>query len=142
MPLPGARVIPARWSERHRLTAVRAMTATCVISRNVSQGSTGPDGKFIPPSRTTIYSGPCRVVPRATDEGRHRLFGERTVTPRRYEIGIRHDETDIHLGDLVTFTEAADPGLVGLTVRVIDVAYSSEQWQRQLFAQELQEGVS
>lgn len=141
MPLPGTRVIPPTWSEHHRPTATNAMTATCVITRRSGAGTTAADGTFTPSPATTVHEGPCRVVPRATDEGRHRTTGEGQVTPRRYEIGIEYDAPTVLLGDTVTITTAQDAGLVGMKVRVIDVSFSSEQWQRMLFAQELQEGT-
>ncbi|MFC5744826.1 DUF6093 family protein [Actinomadura rugatobispora] len=142
MPFPGTHVIPPDWSSHHRPTATSAMTATCVIARATGQGITGPTGIWDPSEATTIYTGPCRVVPRATDEGRHRTSGERQVTPRRYEVTITYDAATIRLGDQVRITAAQDAGLVGLTTRVIDVSYSSEQWQRVLFTQELQEDTT
>lgn len=142
MSLPTTNVIPPGWSAHHRPTATTAMTAECTITRATGSGTTGADGTFTPAASTTVYEGPCRVVPRATDEGRHRTVGEQQVTPRRYDVGIEYDTDTIRLGDTVTFTAAQDAGLVGLTARVIDVSYSSEQWQRQLFAQEIQKGAS
>lgn len=139
MPLPNTRVIPPGWSAHHRPTATIAMTATCVITRATGQGTTGPDGTYTPAASTTVHEGPCRVVPRATDQGVHRTIGEDQVTPRRYEISIGYDAPKIHLGDIVTFTDAQDSGLLSLNLRVIDVAFSSEQWQRMLYAQDLQE---
>jgi hypothetical protein len=139
MPFSGTYVIPPKWSEHHRPTATRAMTAMCTITRATGQGTVDAAGWFDPAEAETVHTGPCRVVPRATDEGRHRTSGERTITPRRYEIGIEYDAPTILLGDQVTITASQDAGLVGLTARVMDVSFSSEQWVRMLFAQELQE---
>lgn len=140
MPLEGTGVFHADWNRHHRPVATSAMTATCTITRRTGTATTGPDGTVTPPAPATVYEGPCRVVPR-TDE-RHRTAGDWQVTPRRYDISIAYDAAPIEVGDTVTVTAAADAGLVGVAVRVVDVAYSSEQWQRNLVAEELQEGAS
>lgn len=142
MPLPGSRVIPANWSQHHRPTAAAAFTAECVITRPTGAGSTASDGTWTPSPDDTIYSGGCRAVPLSTDQGRVRVSGEAQQTPRRYHIGIEHDADRVLIGDVVMFTQAQDDrlaaGLVGLKFRVADIRYGSEQWQRDLLAEEIQ----
>jgi hypothetical protein len=140
VPLDGTSVFHPDWNTHHRATATSAMTAACTITRRAGAPTTSADGTVTPPAPATVYEGPCRFVPR-TDE-RHRAAGDWQVTPRRYDIGILYDADPIHIGDTVTVTAAADAGLVGLAVRVVDVAYSSEQWQRNVVAEELQEGAA
>jgi hypothetical protein len=140
VPLEGTGVFHADWNSHHRPVASSAMTAACAITRRTGAATTGPDGTVTPPPAATVYEGPCRFVPR-TDE-RHRAAGDWQVTPRRYDIGVLYDTDPIQVGDTVTVTAAADAGLVGVAVRVVDVAYSSEQWQRNVVAEELQEGAA
>lgn len=141
MPLENTSVFHPGWNTHHRPTATSAMTSTCRITRRSGAATTGTDGTVTPPAATPVYEGQCRVVPRATDQGVHRTSGDDVVTPRRYEVSLTYDAPTILLGDTVTVTAAADAGLVGVSVRVIDVSYSSEQWQRMLFAQEIQEAT-
>jgi len=140
MPLPGTRVIPPGWSDHHRPTATATMTATCTITRPSGPGATDGNGDYTPATPDTIYTGLCRVTPRTTDE-RLLLAGENQVTARRYAVAITHDAPEILVGDSVNVTTAVDPGLVGLSLRVLDVRYASEQWQRDLYTEEI-EGVS
>lgn len=141
MPLPGTRVIHPRWSEHHRPTATSAMTAACEITRAATTGqpaTTAADGTWTPPSaRTTVYTGPCRVVPETSDEQRL-TTEERQVTRRRYAVMVTWDSGEFHIGDQVKVTEAADPQLAGKAFRVVDVTYGSEQWQRNLLAEEIE----
>lgn len=140
MPLPGTRVIHPRWSERHRPTATSAMTSTCVITRAASTGEgavTAADGTWTPGQRTTIYTGPCRVVPETSNEERIPTQ-DMQVTRRRYAVMIRWDGDAFQIGDQIQITEAADPQLAGKAFRVVDVTYGSEQWQRNLLAEEIE----
>jgi uncharacterized protein DUF6093 len=138
MPLDGTHVVHPRWSEHHRPTATATMTAECVITRPAAPGTTGTTGTWTPPPDTTVYTGPCRLVPKSTDQGRHQVVGDTQVTPRSYHVGIEYDTAEILIGDIVEITAAKDPGLAGHKLRVIDVQYGSEQWQRDLLTQEIQ----
>lgn len=136
MPLPGSRVIHPRWSQHHRPTALGTMTATCTVIRVEGEGSSDPDGTWHPPLPTDVYTGPCRVQGLPVNE-RLLVVGERQETHRRYQVSLRHD-TAPQIDDLVTITASVDTGLVGKTLRVIDVQYGSEQWQRDLICDELE----
>lgn len=135
MPLPGTRVIPAGWSAHHRPAATDTMTASCVITRPAGTGTSSPDGTWTPGLATAVYSGPCRVQALDTDE-RLRARGETQETQRRYLVAVRYDAADLALGDLVAVTSAVDPHLAGKKLRVIDLRYGSEQWQRDLICGE------
>ncbi|WP_242892853.1 DUF6093 family protein [Actinomadura litoris] len=137
MPLPGTRPIHPRWSEHHRPTATGLMTATCTITRTSGPGTEGPGGTWIPPDPVAVYSGPCRVVPATADE-RLLTLGENQVTSRRYQVAVRYDTAQLQVGDVVEVTEAVDEGLVGLKLRVLDVRYGSEQWERDLNTEEIE----
>ena len=137
MPLPGSRPVHPRWSQHHRPTATCTMTATCTITRESGDGTTDPDtGTWTPDAPTTIYTGPCRVTPATADE-RLLVVGERAITSRRYAVAVRYDTAEVKIGDVITITTAVDAGLVGMGLRVLDVMYASEQWERVLSAEEI-----
>jgi hypothetical protein len=142
VPLPGSRVIHPRWSEHHRPTSTAAFTAECVITRATGAGTTDADGVWTPSpdGDPPVYAGGCRAVPLSTDQGRFRVSGETQATPRRYYISVEYDAATVLVGDIVTFTASQDTGMVepGLKVRVTDIRYGSEQWQRDLLAEEIQ----
>jgi hypothetical protein len=135
MPLPSSRVIDPRWSRHHRPTASATMTAECVITRATGEGTTSPDGTWTPPQAVTVYAGVCRVQAATTHE---RLMprGETTETHHRYLVAVQWDAGDPAIGDQVTVTASVDPHLAGKQLRVIDVRYGSEQWQRDLICDE------
>lgn len=135
MPLPGTPVIHPRWNEHHRPTATATMTAECIITRQTNDGTTAPDGTWTPGGSSTIYTGMCRVVP-LIRPARIEIVGEAQETSRHYQVAIRYDAPEIGIGDLVDITLAVDAGLVGRKLRVIDVTYGTEQWQRNLLCDE------
>lgn len=141
MPLSGSHVVHPRWSEHHRPTATSAQTAECLITRTVGEGTTGPTGRYTPPGPTEIYAGPCRVVEQRTNE-RIEIVGAAQETHRRYLVVIRHDTAEIAVGDIAEITRSVDQGLVGKRVRVVDVQYGNEQWQRDLYCDELEGAVT
>jgi hypothetical protein len=138
MPLdgPASQVIHPRWSAHHRPTATATMTAQCTITRTSGDGTTGPDGTWTPDGPSTFYEGPCRVQALTTNE-RIEVAGEDQNTVRRYLVSVQYDTERVEVNDLVTVTEAVDVGLVGMGFRVVDVRYGSEQWQRDLIAEEV-----
>jgi hypothetical protein len=139
MPLPGTHVIPPGWSAHHRPTATDAQTSECTISRSSNGGgTTDPDGTWHPPTATEVYTGPCRVVPNPERE-RLLVVGDQQVTRRRYQVAIRYDTPEIEIDDLIAITAADDTGLIGRKLRVVDVTYSSNQWQRDLIADEVED---
>lgn len=135
MPLPNTRVIPQGWSAHHRPTAAGTMTGTCTITAPGGEGTTGPDGDWTPGTGTTVYDGPCRLQALTTNE-RIEAAGDTQTTVRRYLISVQHDTDRIENGATVTITAARDAEAVGMTLRVVDVRYGSEQWQRDLIAEE------
>lgn len=138
MPLPGTGVFHPDWSAHHRPTATTAMTATCRITRNAGDGTTGPDGTWTPASPTTVYTGPCRVTSPPFSREEVIPSGATQVTQRRYGVFIEWDADEIHIGDQVEILTAKDPLMPGKIFRVVDVAYTSEQWQRNLACEEVE----
>lgn len=137
MPLPNTRVIHPDWSEHHRPTAEGTMTATCEITRRATGGTTDASGTYTPAAPTTIHTGPCRVQA-LTTQRQVVVIGETQETRHRYLVTIRY-AADIHIGDLVRITASVDGGLVGRQLRVTDTTYGSEQWERDLNCEELED---
>jgi hypothetical protein len=141
MPIPGSRVIPARWSEHHRPVASASMRGTCSISR--PDTDTADDVydpatlQYTSGAGTSIYVGPCRVQALSTAEARQ-TFGEQDVTTRRYMVAIEWDAAEVAVNDVVTVDTADDPDLPGRKLRVLDVATGTEQWERDLVCQDWQ----
>lgn len=136
MPLSGCHVIHPRWHEHHRPTATRAMTSTCVITRPIAKGATAADGTWSPAPAQTVYDGPCRVVADSANE-RLLVTGETQTRSRRYLVIVEHDTEEIKTSDTVKITDAADEGLIGVELRVVDIRYGSEHWQRNLGTEEI-----
>lgn len=136
MPLPGAGRHPVhpRWSAHHRPTATETMTADCTITRPTGPGRTGDDGIWVPAPTTTIYTGPCRIVAEPTAP--RRRVGERQVIVARFHVAFRHDVAALQVGDLVTVTYAVDTDLVGRQMHVAEIAWGSEQWQRDVICED------
>lgn len=135
MPLAGSQVFHPRWSEHHRPTATASMDAECIITRASGTGTTSENGTYTPATRTTIYTGVCRVVA-IIRPARVEVAGEAQETHRHYQVGVRYDCPDLLVDDLVQITVAADAALTGKQLRVIDVTYGSEQWQRNVLCDE------
>jgi hypothetical protein len=136
MPLPNGRVISATWSQHHRPTATGTMTAECVITRRDPAGVSDGSGDWTPSGPTTVYTGPCRVQVMATQQ-QVIVVGETQETQRRYLVTVKFDTAELHVHDLVTITASVDAGLVGRELRVGEVAYGSEQWERDLTCEEM-----
>lgn len=135
MPLTGSGVFHPRWSEHHRPTASSTHSAACIITRVTGTGTTDSDGTWHPSSTSTIYAGPCRLTPQPSTD-RTAVSGEQRVVARLYEVAIDWDAADILTGDDIAITTAVDPHLAGKRLRVTDVRYGSQQWERVLIAEE------
>lgn len=138
MPLRGTGIFHPHWSAWHRPSIETAMTAACDITRDVGEGWLDDSGVWQPPGTATVYSGPCRVVPLPIDK-RVVVVGDAQVTVRRYSLAVAYtDGDDYRVADLATITAcAADAGLVGVGLRVTDVRYASQTWDRDLTCEEV-----
>jgi hypothetical protein len=136
MPLPRHTPIHPRFSEHNRPTATGTQTGHVTITRSgTGSGALNPDGSYTPPAASVIYSGPCRIAPRPASE-RVAVVGDQRVTIREYALAIEWDAAEVHVDDIATVDDATDPGLVGKRLRVSDVKYATEQWERILMAVE------
>ncbi|TDD37890.1 hypothetical protein E1287_07485 [Actinomadura sp. KC06] len=116
MPLPTTRVFPPDWSQHHRPTATDTMTGQCTITRGGTQ----------------IYAGACRVIADGSNEVA--MIGDQKLLVVRYLVTVRYDTNTVEPGDVVTVTAAVDGGLVGRELIVKQVRYGTQQWERDLYA--------
>jgi hypothetical protein len=140
MPLPGTRVIHARWSEHHQPTAAGVLTSRCLITRADGDGITDADGTWHTGARLTVYDGPARII-RLASEDNHPVLGEQRLTTRRYGVQILIESPEILTGDSVEVYESNDPVMTGRKLRIEGMIVGSEVWSRDMVAIEYEEGV-
>lgn len=135
MPRPGSRVIPAGWVEHHRPTVEATFTAKIRL-RDPAQDTVGDfdDATGTRPvvKATPYYDGPCRVQQQKQPQVGQ--TGEQRVTTHDYliPVPISVDAAIGHIG--VVYECAADPTLVGRSLKVTDVMRGSLAWERDLIA--------
>lgn len=123
MPLPTTNVFPPGWSQHHRPAASATMTGECTITRGGTQ----------------IYAGACRVIADGSNEVA--MIGDQKLLVVRYLVTVHYDTNDVTPGDVVTVTAAVDGGLVGRTLTVKQVRYGTQQWERDLYADDEAAGL-
>jgi hypothetical protein len=67
------------------------------------------------------------------------VVGEAQETRHRYQVSLLWDAAQVEIGDLVSVTGSVDLALAGKRLRVTDVQYGSEQWQRDLMCDQLED---
>lgn len=130
MPLPGTRVVHARWAERNRPTANGTQTATCTITTGTGAGWT-PEAGATAGTATTHYAGTCSVSEIARSVALQDAAGQ-LVEPHGYYVGVKDDAADIPAGARVHIDTADDPRLVGKDLVVTSSTYDSLLLERVL----------
>lgn len=126
-PSPGIAAHHARWH-----------TSTCTVTREDPDGEPTFDpntGTYTDPADLTVYTGRCLVMPVGQD--RVTQFGDGPVSLRQYQVTLTGLGTTIHVEDLVTVTDQADPNLDGVQLRVLDVRKASLPTNRRLMCEEV-----
>lgn len=124
---------------RHVLDAAavygqRLNRSACTVTRE-SAGTFEPDtGQYGNPTVTTIYDGPCKIVP--TGGERVVEFGEGPVTLRTYLVTLDGTTAGPQIGDVVSVTGSRDPRINDATLVVLDVPGSDYLSNRQLVVEE------
>lgn len=107
------------------------MLDTCTITRaGTGDGTFDPEtGETVPPARTSVYSGRCRVRQPNVGEQTPLVAGQE-ITLVSAVVAIPWSTTGVEVGDQVAITASADPGLVGRVLsarRVITGSFLSSR---------------
>lgn len=140
MPFPATRVIHPDWSPHHRATAESTMTVGVRITRaGTGEGTYNPGtGQTDPPAPTEVAACQARIQARTAGDRIARV-GDQTVTLRGYLVPVPVDAGDIRVDDRIEVTSVGpdeDPQLLGLQLRVLDVLYGSQVWERDLICED------
>lgn len=114
------------------------MTAVATITRHgVGDGTYNPvTGQTTPPTRLTIAAA-VKVRVQATTAADAAMVADQTVTRRPYLVAVPAAVAAVLVDDIVTLDECDnDPQLVGRPLRVRDVHYGTEIWQRDLICED------
>lgn len=131
-PLPGWKVVPAKFSQHHRPTAVATMPGKCEV---LSSAGTPP---FPLPVgwvgfTTVVPEKACRVEPLNREGG-----GTPTEQPtrvREVRVVVPVDATTYRAGEgghFIRLTACDDPQLIGRILRVMNVEYGTLVFERTL----------
>lgn len=116
---------------RGRLAAEAGMVDTCAISRVTGQ-TTDPFSGEVTDTRTTAYTGKCRIQQAAADAQQHEA-GEDYLLLLRLEVQLPMTVTGLEVGDQVTVIASAhDADLVGRVFLVHDLAHKTHATARRV----------
>jgi hypothetical protein len=120
-----------------RRAAAALMVDACTISRPDAEGALNETtGQRTPSAGAQVYAGSCRVKVQATAD-RVVEAAERPVSLRTYDVSVPITVTDVHVDDVLRITASVlDQALVGLRLRVVDVAKGTHLTARRLVCEE------
>lgn len=131
-PFAGTRVVHPSWAAHHRPTAHGTMTATCTIGTGGAGGWDPVTGPSVPEFPTTLYTGPCGVLPLARGERTGDAAGQ-NVTDHPYAVAITATAGEIPKGARVRIdTCPDDTQLVGKVLTVAETQFASLRFERDL----------
>lgn len=120
---------------RGRAHAERLMTDTCVITR-VTGTSIASNGDTTA-TTSTIYTGPCRIRPRQTQD-RMLEHGGDEVGVGDLVVSVPIAVTGVEPGDVVTITASTyDADAIGRRMTVLGAVHGSQVTARRLTCQEV-----
>jgi hypothetical protein len=104
--------------EMHRRDAIEDFETSVAITRPDSSDVTWENDEYVAAS-IAVYTGRCRLRSQTSNAVLVQA-GDRPVTLRTYDVDVPPAVT-VQIDDLIEVTGSADPGAVGLRLRVIDV---------------------
>lgn len=113
------------------------MQDTCTITRGSGSQVFDPaaTGQYVTTPGVTVYAGRCRVKPRDNAD-RIVEAGGQAVSLFPFVVSVPVDATVYQVDDLVTVTASLlDPALVGVELRVKQIASGSQITARRLGAE-------
>lgn len=121
-----------------RARAESLMTSTCTIRVKSSGRTTDPTtGAVTDTPGATVYSGPCRVRPGATQASSTAEAGGAELFRFGYLVSIPFAEADVVEGHRVTIDSSPDQALVGVVVEVQKVDRGEHISARRLYCSEV-----
>lgn len=138
MPRPGTRVIPAEWSQHHRPTVEKTMTAT-VDLRRPTDATTFDEtaGKSVYVDPAILWSGPARLQ-RIARRGGEKEIGDRFAIVQTYQVSLPQDAPAAQIDDQIAVITSGDDNLLNsLLLRVREVRGGSLIWSRDLMCEEV-----
>jgi hypothetical protein len=140
MPRPGTPVIPVNWSEHHRPTVEKTMTATVTLQRPSGVFTTDEvAGRSVPADPQVLWTGQSRIqrFSRRTS-GTEPQVGGRFIGVEMYQVSLPADVPEPALNDQVVATVSGDdPQLVGKVLTVREIRLGSLIWSRDLMCEEI-----
>lgn len=116
-----------------RTATLALLRDTCTVARKgaiVLDPDTGQNTQ----TWTTVYTGACRVKPRAHREAE---FGEHEVTLHQHVVVLPWDATpEIRREDRLTVTASDDAWLIGRPLEVIAVGHAGSATARRLVVED------
>lgn len=107
----------------------------CTITRLTAPTFNPGTGNLTPGTPTTIFTGPCLVVPRDTFQREDTVADDQT-TLQAYNAVIPYDVTTVDDDDVFTVDQSDDPMLQGRVMRVMGVRMATEAVGRVLFLED------
>lgn len=117
-----------------RSAALMLMRDICTVERKNGEPVLDPDTGLYVQNWVTVYTGKCRVKPRASREAE---WGEHEVTLHQYVAVLPWDATPtIKREDRLRVTSSDDAWLVGRNLEVIDVSLAGTSTARRLLVED------
>lgn len=136
MPRPDSQVIHPDLLATAQAWSGRSRIDTCTITRP-GVSTWDPETNSSSDGTTTVYDGPIRMQDVQPFGGsRTTGFGGQAVTTSSYFAVIDADAAEIRIEDIVTFTDSADPDLIGRSLRVTEVLVDTFHTHRRLVLEE------
>ena len=111
-------------------------TTTCTVTRGAATQTLDTDeGVYVTTPAETVYTGPCRVKPRDNTD-RVVEAGGQAVSLFPFVVSVPISDVRFEVDDVVTVTASVlDPAMVGLVLRVKQIATGSHLTARRLGAE-------
>ena len=119
-----------------RAAAEALMSDACTVTRGTATQTFDPaTGEYVTTPGAQVYSGPCRVKPRDNTD-RVVEAGGQAVSLFPFVVSVPISATTFEVDDVVTVTASQlDPAMVGLVLRVKQIATGSHLTARRLGAE-------
>lgn len=125
-----------------RLTSASALPDTCTVTRPGGEPTLDEDTLDLDPAESvTVYTGACRVRPRASEEqdaqvgDLHETLGPYVGTlpaSASHDAVTAGDPNDVRVDDYLTVTASTDSSMVGRHFQVRHIGWSSWQIDRRI----------